>query len=177
MPNSTIVLPARRIITMDPDRPEATAVAVSGGRITDVGAFEDLRDTGAIDDTFADAVLCPGLIDQHLHPLLGVHTSSVRTVFLGDPANSYAGIVELLDLGVPDLVDAPAQSGLPARGVFLLSVQVDVRATLERLAGLGFGGSPRTMPTPDGGLAATVVDPDGVMVELLNRGRLSLMEQ
>ena len=58
MPNSTIVLPARRIITMDPDRPEATAVAVSGGRITDVGAFEDLRDTGAIDDTFADAVLC-----------------------------------------------------------------------------------------------------------------------
>ena len=123
------------------------------------------------------AVLVDTVLPADLHPLLGVHTTSVRTVFLGDPANSYAGIVELLDLGVPDLVDAPAQSGLPARGVFLLSVQVDVRATLERLAGLGFGGSPRTMPTPDGGLAATVVDPDGVMVELLNRGRLSLMEQ
>lgn len=80
MPNSTIVLPARRIITMDPDRPEATAVAVSGGRITDVGAFEDLRDTGAIDDTFADAVLCPGLIDQHLHPLLGGITLATEVV-------------------------------------------------------------------------------------------------
>ena len=80
MPNSTIVLPARRIITMDPDRPEATAVAVSGGRITDVGAFEDLRDTGAIDDTFADAVVCAGLIDQHLHPILGATTLMTEVI-------------------------------------------------------------------------------------------------
>ena len=122
------------------------------------------------------AVLVDTVLPADLHPLLGVHTTSVRTVFLGDPANGYAGIVELLDLGVPDLVAAPAQSGLPARGVFLLSVQVDVTATLERLTGLGLGGTPRTMPTPDGGQAATVVDPDGVMVELLARGRLSLMK-
>jgi glyoxylase I family protein len=40
---------------------------------------------------------------------------------------------------------------------------------LDRLASLGVGGEPRIMPTPGGGLAATVVDPDGVVVELLDQ--------
>lgn len=84
MPNSTIVYPARRIITMDPDRPEATAVAVSGGRITAVGALADLRETGDVDDTFAAAVLLPGLIDQHLHPLLGATTLMTEVIAVED---------------------------------------------------------------------------------------------
>ena len=69
------------------------------------------------------------------------------------------------------IADAPAQTGLPNRGVFLLSFQVDVPGVLARLADLGLGGVPRTMATPRGGLAATVVDPDGVLVELLPAGR------
>lgn len=120
-------------------------------------------------------VLVDTVLDADLESLLGVHTTSVRTVFLGDPANTDAGIVELLDLGLPDVADTPARPGLPTRGAFLLSVQVDVPTTLDRLAAMGLGGIPRTMGTPSGGLAATVVDPDGVMVELLPRGRLSLM--
>jgi hypothetical protein len=44
-----------------------------------------------------------------------------------------------------------------------------VREVLDRLAALGVGGPPRVMPTPAGGLAATVIDPDGVLVELLDR--------
>jgi hypothetical protein len=59
--------------------------------------------------------------------------------------------------------------------VFLLSVQVDVRAVLSRLEVMGLGGAPRAMPTPGGGLAATVTDPDGVMVELLPMGKLAVM--
>ncbi len=35
------------------------------GRITAVGSPAELA--GEIDDTFAGSVLCPGLIDQHLH--------------------------------------------------------------------------------------------------------------
>ncbi len=120
-------------------------------------------------------VLVDKVLEADLAPLLGVHTGSVRTVFLGDPANTDAGIVELLDLGLTGIAAGPAQSGLPSRGAFLLSVQVDVPATLRRLDVLGLGGSPRTMPTPGGGLVATVIDPDGVMVELLPRGGLSLM--
>jgi len=121
-------------------------------------------------------VLVDKVLEADLALLLGVHTTSVRTVFLGDPAETDAGIVELLDLGLSDISANDPQPGLPARGVFLLSVQVDVPATLQRLAALGLGGTPRTMPTPGGGLAATVVDPDGVVVELLARGRLSLMK-
>lgn len=66
---------ARSIITMDESLPRATAVAVADGRIVAVG---DLDSMGAwreahdhvIDDRFADKVLLPGLIDNHLHPLM-----------------------------------------------------------------------------------------------------------
>lgn len=84
MPDSTIVFPARKVITMDPGQPDATAVAVSGGRITGVGAIEDLRKTGVVDETFADAVVCPGLIDQHLHPLLGAATLVTEVIAVED---------------------------------------------------------------------------------------------
>ena len=83
MPSVT-VYPARRVITMDPDLPDATAVSVSGGRITAAGAFEDLRDTGQVDDTFADSVICSGLIDQHLHPLLGATTLMTEVIAVED---------------------------------------------------------------------------------------------
>ena len=107
--------------------------------------------------------------------MLGVRTESVRTVFLGDTGHPDSGIIELLDFGVAGIADDEPQAGLPARGVFLLSLQVDVKAVLARLAEMGLGGTPRVMPTPGGGLAATVIDPDGVMVELLPRGKLSVM--
>ena len=67
----TTVFPARRVITMEPSSPDTTAVAVSGDRIVAVGSFEELRDGDfAVDETFAEAVVCPGFIEQHLHPIL-----------------------------------------------------------------------------------------------------------
>lgn len=122
------------------------------------------------------SVLADKVLNADLESLLGVRTDSVRTVFLGDTENPDSGIVELLDLGVTELALADPQNGLPTRGVFLLSVQVDVPAVLSRLAEMGLGGTARTTPTPGGGMAATVVDPDGVMVELLPRGKLSVMK-
>ncbi len=69
------VYTARSVITMDESLPRARAVAVADGRIVAVG---DLDTMGAwlearehvIDDRFADKVLVPGLIDNHLHPLM-----------------------------------------------------------------------------------------------------------
>jgi catechol 2,3-dioxygenase-like lactoylglutathione lyase family enzyme len=122
------------------------------------------------------AVLADVVLDADLAPLLGVTTTSVRTVFLGEAARPDAGIVELLQLGVASVDGAEPQGGTPARGVFLLSLQVDVDDVLTRLAELGVGGTPLSMPTPGGGKAATVVDPDGVMVELLPLGGLSVMK-
>jgi catechol 2,3-dioxygenase-like lactoylglutathione lyase family enzyme len=106
--------------------------------------------------------------DNDFEPLLGVPTTKPRTIFLGDREREDAGRVELFDLGTGELPDGRVAAGLPHRGAFLLSFTVQVEDTLQRLAGLGLGGEPRRLPTP-GGLAAVVVDPDGVMVELLSR--------
>jgi catechol 2,3-dioxygenase-like lactoylglutathione lyase family enzyme len=126
-------------------------------------------------DTLGLTVLADKVLEADLEMLLGVSTQSVRTVFLGDAEHADSGVVELLDLGVSGVADGEPQAGLPARGAFLLSFQVDVTATLAKLAEMGLGGTPRTMPTP-GGLAATVTDPDGVMVELLPMGKLAVMQ-
>merc|ERR1711969_337415 len=67
------VFTARRIYTMDPSLPEATAIAVRDGRIVELGTIESLqpwlgRHEHVVDDRFCDAVLLPGLIDPHMHP-------------------------------------------------------------------------------------------------------------
>ncbi len=66
---------ARKIHTMDPSLPTATAIAVRGERIVEVGTLDSLRpwlDTHdhEIDERFVDSVLLPGLIDPHVHPPL-----------------------------------------------------------------------------------------------------------
>jgi predicted amidohydrolase YtcJ len=68
------VFAARRILTMNPNRPEATHVAVRDGRILGVGSPEALRGWGelAIDSSFADKVLVPGLVEGHSHILEGM---------------------------------------------------------------------------------------------------------
>ncbi len=69
---------------MDPAHPEATAVAVAGGRIVAVGEVDELRGSGEVDDAFADAIVCPGLIDQHLHPILGATTLTTEVIAIED---------------------------------------------------------------------------------------------
>ncbi|WPB83711.1 amidohydrolase [Sediminicoccus rosea] len=66
---------AREIITLDPDKPSATAVAILGDRIVAVGSVAELQAAAngqpyRVDETFADKVIAPGLIAQHDHPLL-----------------------------------------------------------------------------------------------------------
>ncbi len=66
---------AKKIITMDRSLPVAKAVAVADGRIVAVGSLESMdawleSREHVIEDRFKDKVLLPGLIDNHLHPLL-----------------------------------------------------------------------------------------------------------
>ena len=70
------IFTARRIHTMDDSLPEATAVAVSEGRIVAVGDLASMAPWRegrqvTVDERFADMVLMPGLIDNHIHPFLG----------------------------------------------------------------------------------------------------------
>jgi len=71
----TVIYKAKKIITMDESRPEATAVAVADAKIIAVGSLEvvqqKLEDGNyTVDNQFQDKVLVPGFIDNHLHPLL-----------------------------------------------------------------------------------------------------------
>ena len=74
------VYTAKKIITMEPALPEATAVAVEDGRIVAVGSLESLQPliqsrNATIDDTLAGKILMPGLIDPHVHPSLPAVTT------------------------------------------------------------------------------------------------------
>ncbi|MEM7521461.1 MAG: amidohydrolase [Pseudomonadota bacterium] len=69
----TVVFSARKIITMDPNRPVATHVAVREGKILAVGgphcadAWGDVRH----DDRLSDHVLMPGFVEGHAHMMAG----------------------------------------------------------------------------------------------------------
>jgi len=66
---------AKKIITMNPSMPVATAVLVRDGRIVEVGHEDTMqpwlsRHPHRVDDQFATQVICPGFIDPHLHPTM-----------------------------------------------------------------------------------------------------------
>lgn len=70
MPSSTTVIySARKIITMCPSQPDASHVAVRDGRILGVGSLEGLKEWGEciVNDTFAEKIIIPGLIEAHSH--------------------------------------------------------------------------------------------------------------
>jgi len=74
--DTATVFPARKVITMDPACADATAVLVTGNRVTAVGDADELASLPEVrvDASLAGAVVLPGLIDQHLHPVLGAST-------------------------------------------------------------------------------------------------------
>ncbi|KTR85620.1 amidohydrolase [Leucobacter chromiiresistens] len=61
-----LILTAREILTMHPERPTATSVGVINGRI--VGFDEEIAGLAAAEThDFGDACITPGLIDAHCH--------------------------------------------------------------------------------------------------------------
>lgn len=70
---STTIYSARKIITMNPNQPEVSHVAVRDGRILGAGSLDDLAGWGEyeLDERFADKVLMPGLIEGHAHTMEG----------------------------------------------------------------------------------------------------------
>jgi catechol 2,3-dioxygenase-like lactoylglutathione lyase family enzyme len=113
-------------------------------------------------------VLMDQTFDGDWPTLFDVPSRTLRSVFLGDSGHPDSGIVELV------VFDGGAAPGVPttasSAGFFLLSFFVDVDATVARLKALGLGGEPRRIeqPGPGGPVSmATVRDPDGVLVELI----------
>ncbi len=86
---TAIIFVAKKIITMERENPTATAVAVAGGKIIAAGSLDQVKAalgnrSYRLDRTFADKVVIPGLIDQHLHPILGALTLAVEVIATED---------------------------------------------------------------------------------------------
>ncbi|WP_428955093.1 amidohydrolase [Streptomyces sp. cg35] len=80
MPTADLLLTGTRIRTLNPHQPEATALAVTAGRITAVGDTDTLvRDwTGPRTERLdlAGATVTPGFVDSHSHPVWGLEMAA-----------------------------------------------------------------------------------------------------
>lgn len=84
-PGVTVVYPARTVLTQDPDRPRAEALAVRDGRLCAVGGFDEIcaalaGEAFRVDEALADLVVLPGLIEQHLHPILSALSLTAEVI-------------------------------------------------------------------------------------------------
>ena len=79
---TTTIYSARKIITMNPNQPVVSHVAVRDGRILGAGALKDLEGWGdyTLDERFADKVLMPGMVEGHAHTMEG---TLWRNVYVG----------------------------------------------------------------------------------------------
>jgi catechol 2,3-dioxygenase-like lactoylglutathione lyase family enzyme len=136
------------------------------------------RDIGASLTFYRDGLGLDVLADREVEgdwpELFGAPSRQLRAIFLGDPTvdDVSAGVLELN--GFAGEIAAAPDPALH-QGFSMISFFVDVDATLQRLAELNLGGTPRRVaqPTPYGPLAiATVRDPDGAMV-LLTPGSIT----
>ena len=110
---------ARRILTMNPARPEADHVAVRDGRILGAGTLDELAGWGAheLDERFAGKVLMPGLVEGHSHAIEG---SFWRYVYCGffdrmDPNGKVWPGLKSIDAVIDRLSAANAAPGDAAR--------------------------------------------------------------
>jgi glyoxylase I family protein len=101
--------------------------------------------------------------------LFGAATDELRSIFLSDPGQPATGLVELVVFEAATPATPPPPS--PANGLFLLSFERDVDATLETLASFGFADGVRRIAQPVGDGThvpmAVITAPDGVLVELI----------
>ena len=84
-----MIYTAKEIVTLDPGRRAAGAVAVVGDRILAVGSVEELKAAAgaqpyAVETRFAGRVLVPGLIAQHDHPLQAALTMTSEIIAIED---------------------------------------------------------------------------------------------
>ncbi|MCC5972652.1 MAG: amidohydrolase [Rubellimicrobium sp.] len=74
MQNADLVIVNGSVLTMDPARPRASALALSGDRILALGTDDEMRALAAPSARIVDAAgatVLPGLIESHLHLFVG----------------------------------------------------------------------------------------------------------
>ena len=79
------VFTARKVYTMDPGRPEASAVAVLDGKVLSTGTLESMkpwlsRYGYTVDNSLADKIIAPGFIEPHSHMYMSAGFMSVTCI-------------------------------------------------------------------------------------------------
>lgn len=80
---------AKEVLTLDPAKPSADAVAVVGSRILATGTLAELKAAAGdqefhVDNTFRTKVIVPGFISQHDHPVLSALTLASEVLSIED---------------------------------------------------------------------------------------------
>ncbi len=144
MPDITIYS-AKKIITMNPSRPEASHVAVRDGRILGAGTLEEMATWGehTLDTRFADKVILPGFVEGHAHAMEGSLWAKVYCGWFdrSDPdgklwkgAKSVDVVVERLREAGEALADASEPiSGWQLDPIYMDNIKVS-RADLDRVS-------------------------------------------
>ena len=144
MPNN-IIFSAKKIITMNPSRPDATHVAVREGRILGAGSLEELTTWGdyTLDESFADKVLMPGFVEGHAHSMEGSLWSKVYCGWFdrSDPSGkiwtgvkSVDALIERLKVAEAALEDPSAPlSGWQLDPIYMNNTTLS-RADLDRVS-------------------------------------------
>jgi glyoxylase I family protein len=117
-------------------------------------------------DGLGFAILLDREFDGDWPTLFGVASKRLRAVILGDPDRPHQ--VELVTFAEPVPEGPPL--GEPTTRTAILTFQVDLDAILPAVLAAGATALRRTMLS-NGNAAATVRDPDGVLVQLLDMGR------
>ncbi|MGE4249639.1 MAG: amidohydrolase [Parvibaculaceae bacterium] len=74
MPSADIIIANARILTMDPDRPRAEALAIAGNRLLALGSADDVLSLKAKHTRMIDArgkTVLPGIVESHMHLFMG----------------------------------------------------------------------------------------------------------
>ncbi|WP_293448527.1 amidohydrolase [Planktotalea sp.] len=143
--SETIIYSAQKIITMNPSRPNATHVAVQGGRILAVGDLTELETWGPyrLDESFADKILMPGLVEGHAHTMEGTLWRNVYCGFFdrADPDGKTWDGVKTIQAIQDRLIEAEAKltdPDAPLSGWSLDPIYMDnkrvTRADLDKVS-------------------------------------------
>ena len=187
MPQAVVVV-AKGVVTLDPGRPRATALAMKGGKLLYVGDRSGALDAagpGATVDEL-DGYVVPGLADAHAHlASLGRSLSTARLEDAVDEASAVAAVVAKRD--APEAHQGewllgrgwdqndwkskqfPTRQSLDAAlpGVPVYLRRIDGHAAWVSSAGLAQVGITRQTKDPEGGriLRDAKGEPTGVLVD------------
>ena len=106
--------------------------------------------------------------------LFGASDSSLHSIFLGDPADPTGGFIELVEFP-SDVGEEGALASEPRIGFFLVSMFVDLDATLARLRALGITNTVGPVDVEPSSRIMVAFDPNGVRVELINAEQADIL--